>query len=247
MTYREIVYIILDELKLSSDDNFFTEDHIIFLANKFRALLLSSKYQKIQEAVQAGNQQLLCIDLEEIHPIIGLACEGGNLLKSTEKIPNIIPIAPIQVSGIDLFKSVIVFVPYEQMVNMSQSPYTKNIIYCCIAPDKYLYLKSFNPQFLYLETIKIRAVFEDPSAVATNNDLNCDTPPCDILDVEFPLEESLIAELIDAVLKSLRPSVISPESRDNISKEEFDTNASSEAAAANNQVLQRQQYPQRRT
>ena len=40
MTYREIVYMILDEIKSVSDDAFFTEDHVIFLAGKIRAFLL---------------------------------------------------------------------------------------------------------------------------------------------------------------------------------------------------------------
>ena len=31
MTYREIVYIILDNLKLASDDSYITEEHILFL------------------------------------------------------------------------------------------------------------------------------------------------------------------------------------------------------------------------
>ena len=38
--YREIVYLIQDELKVHSDDAKFTEDHIIFLATKYRTFLL---------------------------------------------------------------------------------------------------------------------------------------------------------------------------------------------------------------
>ena len=33
-TYRELVYLVLDELKGTSDDFTYTEDHIIFLLNK---------------------------------------------------------------------------------------------------------------------------------------------------------------------------------------------------------------------
>jgi hypothetical protein len=39
-TFRDIVYMIMDELKLSSDDSYYTEDHIIFLISKYRAFLL---------------------------------------------------------------------------------------------------------------------------------------------------------------------------------------------------------------
>ena len=34
ITYREIVYFVIDELKLISDDSTFTPEHIIFLADK---------------------------------------------------------------------------------------------------------------------------------------------------------------------------------------------------------------------
>ena len=46
-TFKEIVYMCLDELQLSSDDATFTEEHIIFLANKYRALLLKKQYHLI--------------------------------------------------------------------------------------------------------------------------------------------------------------------------------------------------------
>jgi hypothetical protein len=39
-TYRELVYMVLDELKAKSDDFYYTEDHIIFLLDKYRAFLL---------------------------------------------------------------------------------------------------------------------------------------------------------------------------------------------------------------
>jgi hypothetical protein len=32
-TYREIVYLILDEIKAQSNDSDITEEHVIFLAN----------------------------------------------------------------------------------------------------------------------------------------------------------------------------------------------------------------------
>jgi len=45
MTLGELVYIVLDELKSSSDDRFFNERHVIFTLNKYRPLLI---YEKIK-------------------------------------------------------------------------------------------------------------------------------------------------------------------------------------------------------
>ena len=46
-TFRELVYMVMDELKLYSDDSNFTEDHIIMLLVKYRAFLLKQQYQKV--------------------------------------------------------------------------------------------------------------------------------------------------------------------------------------------------------
>jgi hypothetical protein len=40
MLWKELVYIVLDELKLVSDDSTFTEDHVMFTLNKYRAFVL---------------------------------------------------------------------------------------------------------------------------------------------------------------------------------------------------------------
>lgn len=41
MTYRELIYMCLDQLKVASDDAYFTTDHILFLLSKVRAALLT--------------------------------------------------------------------------------------------------------------------------------------------------------------------------------------------------------------
>ena len=75
-----------------------------------------------------------------------------------------------------------------------------NIIYCSIGPDQYLYFKSLNPQHLYLEKVKFTGIFESAQKAS---ELDCDTTTCDILDREFPIEESLVSPLVSLVLKEL--------------------------------------------
>ena len=47
MTYRQLVYLVLDEIKLISGDSIIHEDYIIFLADKYRPFLL--KYYSDKE------------------------------------------------------------------------------------------------------------------------------------------------------------------------------------------------------
>jgi hypothetical protein len=54
-TYKELVYMVLDELKAKSDDFYYTEDHIIFLLEKYRAFLLKQKYRTPKSVVLNSN------------------------------------------------------------------------------------------------------------------------------------------------------------------------------------------------
>jgi hypothetical protein len=42
-SYREIVYLVLDEIKALGGDSTITEEHVIFLANHYRLFLLDQK------------------------------------------------------------------------------------------------------------------------------------------------------------------------------------------------------------
>ena len=95
--------------------------------------------------------------------------------------------------------------------------YRANIIYATIAPDGHLWIKSSNPQHLYLEEIRFTAVFEDAEKAA---EIDCESDGCDILDNEFPMEESLQAQLIELVVKSLLQPKMMPEDMANNSKDD---------------------------
>ena len=46
MTLRELVFLVLDEVKINSDDSYFNEDHIVFLLNKYRSFVLKKELEK---------------------------------------------------------------------------------------------------------------------------------------------------------------------------------------------------------
>ena len=56
-TYRELIYMCLDTLKITSDDAVFTEDHIVFLLNKYRSILLQQKYSDVRNPISSSNYQ----------------------------------------------------------------------------------------------------------------------------------------------------------------------------------------------
>ena len=209
-TWRQMVYMVLDELKLISKDSVFTEDHTIFLLSKIRGMVLKQQYKDIKKEIPESNYQTICLNLVEVPAIIG-ECEGGSYLKSTEKIPFLLNISTPKVYTSNYFKGNISFISRERMEYVGYNKWLPNIIYASIGPDNYLYLKSFNPQYLYLDKSKIKftGVFEDPEKVA-NLECNTNNSNCDILDKEFPLEEGLVPTVIDTVVKVLSGAIYKP-------------------------------------
>lgn len=213
-TYRELVYLVLDELKLSADDATFNEEHCIFLLGKYRGLLLKQQYKDVKKEIPESNFQTLCLDLIQVPAITGEECEGGTYLRSKEKIPFLMDISSPRVYTEDFYQGNITYVSRERMRYVGYNRWLPNIIYASIGPDNYLYFKSFNPQFLYLEKVRLTGIFENPEIAS---ELECDksNSTCDILDMPFHLEEALIPQVVQLVVKELSGAIYKPKDSTN--------------------------------
>lgn len=223
MTWREITYMILDELKGMSDDFTYTEDHITFLLNKYRPFLLRQRYSDLRKPIPEGNYQTLCLELIEVPAISGEPCEGGSYLRGKDKLPITMGVGNPRVYPIDFYQGEITYVSRDRMRYVGYNKFLQNIIYCSIAPDGYLYLKSWNPQFLYLGNVRFTAIFEDASAASG---YECPSEggdvACDILDRQFPIEDSLVPPLIELVVKELRGPEYAPKDERNDANDNLD-------------------------
>ena len=45
----------LDQLKVASDDSYFTVEHVLFLISKIRALILKQRYSDIKKKIPESN------------------------------------------------------------------------------------------------------------------------------------------------------------------------------------------------
>lgn len=216
MTWRQITYMCLDQLKVASDDSYITLEHVLFLVSKIRALILKQRYSDIKKEIPQSNYQTICLDLIQVPAIAGEPCEGGTYLRSKEKVPSTMSIGTNTVYPVDFYQGThITYVSRERMRYVGENRWLKNIIYVSKGPDDYLYFKSSNPQFLYLEKVRMTGIFEDPDKAA---ELECDSDgdkPCDVLDREFPLEEGLVSTVIELVVKYLSGAVYRPKDQSN--------------------------------
>lgn len=192
-TYREIVYMCIDQLKLLSDDTYYTEDHFLYLINKTRAYLLKQQYNKVKTDVSQSNYQTIELELEKITLGAEVPCAlESDYLKSTTTVPNIMSLGTPKVMTGNFYKGSITYVPMERMKYTGYNKYLKNIMYASISPDEYLYI---TPAKENITKVYLSAVFEDPTLGIPDD--------ADIMDENFPLEESLIPAVIDTVVKTL--------------------------------------------
>lgn len=229
MTVGEIVYIILDELKNLSDDKFFEEEHVIFLAGKYRAFLLKQRYgTDIKKAVPESNYQTICLDLEEVD-LESSVCYTGPRLVSSITIPTIMNIGSKRIfSQVDFTTIYFTWVTRDRFNYVGFNQWLDNIIYATKGPDDRLYLKSNNPQHLYLKKVRVNAIFEDfqqASELECDNIINSGDPEAchikDLLDREFPIEDALVPPLVELVVKELSQSIYRPEDTLNNSSDDL--------------------------
>lgn len=215
MTYREVTYLILDLLKQSSDDSYYTQEHILFLVSKIRSAILKQTYSNIKKEIPESNYQTICLDLIEVPAIAGEPCEGGSYLRSQQEIPSTLTIGNTQIYPVDYYQGEITFVSRERMRYVGHNKWLQNIIYASLGPDSHLYFKSSNPQYLYMEKAKMTGIFEDTDKAA---ELECPSEGgevCDIMDKKFPLEEGLVASVIELTVKYLNGAAYKPKDSTN--------------------------------
>ena len=215
MTLRELVYLVLDEVKINSDDSYFNEDHVIFLLNKYRSFVLKKELEKENKPLSSANDQTICLDLIEVRDEDN-PC-GESMLRTEQTIPNLVNDCKVSLYPVNYFEGDhIIYTTMERMRYTTYNKWTKNLIYAAKGPDNYLYLKSSNPQYLYLEKLRMKAIFEDFEQAAQ---YACDEAgeelQCDILDMKFPIENALVPIVVEMVVKELLGAEYRPKDSSN--------------------------------
>ena len=218
MTYKEICFMVLDQLKISSDDSYFDVPHVIWLVNKYRALLLKRSYDELKKDIPEHVYQTLCLDLETTDD-----CVKGVEVRSVQHIPRLINVGALHISPVgDFFQtSEWTYILPERMQFVGHNKYLKKIIYFTVY-NHYLYVKGFSTGYEYLKKVMFHGILEDP-ADALKSEYRCDNGDgCkDILDMKVPIEESMVPALMEMVLKDLTPSVYKPEDKTNDAKDDL--------------------------
>lgn len=206
MTLREIVYMIMDELKLMSDDSYFNEDHVRFLVNKHRTNILKQLYSKDNSVISESNYQTIEVNLDNKEKETDddfFFSNKKSYLFGIGTIPTLMNISKTKVTAENSrFSYNISLISKDRMKFVGYNKWLKNIIYCIIE-DNQLYIYTLQDNLKEGIVFKVKGIFENPEAVE------------DLFDEEYPLEPSLVPALIQSVVAELAPKTIQPEDSEN--------------------------------
>lgn len=227
MLVKEIVYSVLDLAKaMTSDDSFFTEEHVISLLKNYRSFLIKKEQDKDKASTSLPSEfeytQQICLDLEEVDPIDGDPCSPRSYSRTIREVPKVLEGTQPRIYPVNYYQGThIVFISRDRMRYVGTNKFLENIIYVSYAPDGHLYLTSDNPQFINLDKIRMTAVFDDFEEAL---DYLCDDAACpivcDILDADFPMRGDLVPALIELVVKELVGAEYRPADQKNNAKDD---------------------------
>ena len=221
-TYREAIYMCNDLLKGMSDDFTYTEEHIAYLLDKSRALLLKQRYgNDPKKHVPYSNYQTLEVEFNPTKP--------KNMLKSDTQIPYMLQlgIPRIVLDGEDYYNYRFELTSRERLPFVGNSKYTSMISYCAISETGNLLMKNKEsywanstveqPVISYVgpKKLKLVGIFENPREVDDETSFGESSTDTHEWDKNIPIEESLITTLIEMVIKEIAGSVYRPNDTQN--------------------------------
>lgn len=234
--YSELVYMVTDLLKLFSDDSTYTEDHIIYLLESTRAYLLEQKYgNDSRKSVSYDDLQTIEVTIKSSDNPYGIdTCySNGYQYKSECKIPSLMRrnLVTVKLKG-NLFSTLLQYVTPERFEYVGFNRFTsKNMAFCTIGNDGYLYVKTASkqndgqPLIPIGSTLQITSLFGSPreAALFRCNSKSCPTEgcDCDILEKDFPIEGELIYQLIEIVTTKLAAAIYKPADPQNNSTDDM--------------------------
>lgn len=234
ITYREAVFIVFDELKLSSDDSPWEVEHIIFLLNKYRAILTKQRYGGAKKDVPLEYYQIWelgYLDLptnntdvrrtfsfkKPVPPILNL---HGVLLETSVSYHTapleehcIIDGTPLELYTQSTFVENNIdvnFINPDRFKYLGYNKWLTSQPYATIGYDHKLYISS-TADFLNGKYFRIQGIFENPTDFQDTTDGK--------LDMYFPVEQALVQPIIDLIIKELGNVLYLPKDGENNSSD----------------------------
>ena len=160
-TYREAIYMCNDLLKGMSDDFTYTEEHIAYLLDKFRALLLKQRYgNDPKKHIPYSNYQTLTVTFSD------LSIDVNSTYVSDQKIPYMLQLGIPRVTFDKYYDINFEFTSRERLPFVGNNKFLKRIWYGAIDEQNNFCLKPSSTRYVVDDgeplKVYITGVFENP-------------------------------------------------------------------------------------
>lgn len=234
-TYRECVYMIFDELNLLSDDSRWEVEHIIYLLNKYRAILAKQRYGGAKKDVPLEYYQLYDLGTPELPGVLdnirktykfkdeipqilnlhGILLETSISYSTEPKYEDCIicgvPVPIYTESSLYEDNIDIAFINPDRFKYIGYNKWLQNIPYATLGYDHKIYISSTS-NFLKGKNFRIQGIFEVPTDFVKTTE--------EKLDMYFPVEEAILQPIIDLIVKELSNIIYLPGDSENNSADD---------------------------
>jgi len=214
MTKKELIYTVFERLKINSDDMDITEEFVSFLIDSKRAMLLKQRFDAKPWAMPLETKQEICVNLELTARVPGFECVG-TILRSDAPLPESIKIkgkeGPLTIRKTDKTAIHVNIIPLERLPYIGSNRALAMMIYGAIDYDNRLYLISQSGKINLMTDIRVADIFEKPDVAA---ELECTADSeteCEIWDREYPVELSMVDDIVKLVVQDLVKTINIPE------------------------------------
>jgi len=227
-TKRELIFTVMEGLKIQTDDTDVSQELISSMIDSARATTIKQMYGNKDWNLPIELRQEVCLGLAPANAVDGQRCLG-TILRSTKKLPKGISIkggdgSLLRVKRYDRQATQINIVPVERLPMIGHNTFTANMVYAAIDVNRYLYLVSANKKHMFMEAVKVDGVYESPELASDMRCIDYNTGStsltesvviCEPWDEEYPLELAMQDIVVGQVLKQLSVRLSLPEDNTN--------------------------------
>jgi hypothetical protein len=215
-TLRELHHSIKERIRQYTDDSDISPEYVNFLIKNARAMLIAQRYSSRQYAIPNKIKS-------HFHKALELSGDNefvsgnGSVLRTTEPIVPMMEhhnlMTSLRISSGSYTDVNFSFVDASRFPFAGHNKWVQSHIYACLGTDNRLYFTSSNPSVMLLENVKLSYVVEDPEqAYPQTIEYNS---AIDFWDVDYKIEESMVDQLCEVVVKKLVSMIQIPEDNKN--------------------------------
>lgn len=215
-TLKEIRYSIKEALFIYNEDSNLSNEYIDYKIHTTRAMLLAQRFSSRSFVIPNIIRQHFYHDLslsEDNEFVDGIA----TVLATTTAIQT--PLEPfnlknnIRITSGSYSDISFSFIDNNRFPYVGRNKWLQNIVYCAIGTDWKIYFTSSNPKVKMLEQVKLSMVCANPElAYPYTIEYN---PAVDFSEITYPLNEELVVELTDIIIKQLTLNLQQKEDKTN--------------------------------